>query len=278
MSAKYSDSDKEAFTRISEALINWRDATIDLAAVVSEAKEREIWKLKYDSWNDFCQIECGITKQWANKLVLATKTMKEIADYSPPKVLQIRETTGNDFPPDEKKHLSVEAAAELAKIKPEIRREVLKQTAASGPVTAKRITSTAAAQPSPIQDVVELDRTGLPVPYDLLPLWRRASEVQKHLTQLSDLRGTLRAAQEARDLLWGGLSYSGALADAGKLYTSIECAKPYAVCPKCQGKVRERCVICKGRGLVSQYLWDSAISREDKAMRAKVVEKLKETK
>lgn len=123
-------------------------------------------------------------------------------------------------------------------------------------------------------EVPVLDRTGLPVPHDLVALWNRGVEVQKFLTQISEMRGTLRAAQEARDELWGGLSYSGALAELGKAYTALECAKPYAVCVKCQGKLRKSCVYCKGRGLISQYAWDTSVTREEKAMRAKVVEKL----
>lgn len=128
------------------------------------------------------------------------------------------------------------------------------------------------------EEKVVLDKTGLPIPRQCMELWNRTSEVQKFLTWISEMRSTLKHAQEQKDLLWGGLSYSGAIPELNKAYCSIECAKPYAVCPKCQGKLAKSCVCCNGRGLISQYKWDTSITREEKAMRAKVVEKLKEVK
>jgi hypothetical protein len=145
-------------------------------------------------------------------------------------------------------------------------------------VDAGKITLNAAAKvisESKKEEAVELDRTGLPIPRECLALWRRTSEVQEFLTQISRMRTTLAKAQEAKDALWGGLSYSGAIPELNKVYCSIECAKPYAVCPKCQGKLAKSCTYCNGRGMISQYKWDTSITREEKAMRAKVVEKLK---
>lgn len=252
----YKDSEKDAYARISEAIINWRDATIDLSAIIAEAKERQIWKLKYDSWNDFCQFECGITKRWANKLIETSNSMREIAEFSERKSLQNRETGGNSVP-------TIISNANVNSV----------VNSPSKPLTEKTI-SEAAETVEVLKPKEQLDRTGLPIPHQCLAVWNRASEVQEFLTQLSKMRGTLKKAQEENDLLWGGLNYSGALADLGRTYTSIECAKPYAVCPNCQGKLAKNCVCCKGRGMVSQYLWDSTITREEKAMRAKIVEKL----
>jgi hypothetical protein len=103
----------------------------------------------------------------------------------------------------------------------------------------------------------------------LIPLWRRGEEVQELLSALSKIRGMVRHAQDQDDPLYRELSHSAAQSYADQLYTSLKQAKPFAVCPTCQGQVPDKCIFCKGRGFVSEYLWNTCVTREDKEFRAR---------
>lgn len=114
-----------------------------------------------------------------------------------------------------------------------------------------------------------LDATGWPIPTQLIPLWQRADEVQEMLTVLSRVKGALRTAQENNDKLFAEVNYSSALSQLDQAWTDIKTAKPFAVCPTCQGQLPDKCTLCKGRGLISEHRWNTCVTREDKEFRAK---------
>jgi len=114
-----------------------------------------------------------------------------------------------------------------------------------------------------------LDGTGWPIPTQLIPLWQRSDEVQEMLTALSRVKGALRAAQDGRDKLFAEVNFSSALSQLDQAWTDIKTAKPYAVCPTCQGQLPDKCTLCKGRGLISEYRWNTCVTREDKEFRAR---------
>jgi hypothetical protein len=123
------------------------------------------------------------------------------------------------------------------------------------------------ALPPPPAAVV--DGTGWPVPTHLIPLWQRAGEVQELLTILSRVKGALRTAQEKQDKLFAEVSFSSALSQLNQAWTDIQTAKPFAVCPTCQGQLPDNCTLCRGRGLISEHRWKTCVTSEDKAFRAK---------
>ena len=114
-----------------------------------------------------------------------------------------------------------------------------------------------------------LDGTGWPIPTQLIPLWQRVDEVQEMLTSLSRVKGALRAAQENKDKLFAEVNFSSALSQLDQAWTDIKTAKPFAVCPTCQGQLPDKCTLCKGRGLISEHRWNTCVTREDKEFRAK---------
>ena len=125
----------------------------------------------------------------------------------------------------------------------------------------------AATPPPPPSQV--LDATGWPIPTQLIPLWQRANEVQEMLTVLSRVKGALRSAQDNRDLLFAEVNFSSALSQLDQAWYDIKTAKPFAVCPTCQGQLPEKCTLCKGRGLISEHRWNTCVTREDKEFREK---------
>ena len=114
-----------------------------------------------------------------------------------------------------------------------------------------------------------LDGTGWPIPTHLIPLWQRTDEVQEMLTTLSRVKGALRAAQENKDKLFTEVNFSSALSQLDQAWTDIKTAKPFAVCPTCQGQLPDNCTLCRGRGLISEHRWNACVTREDKEFRTK---------
>jgi hypothetical protein len=125
----------------------------------------------------------------------------------------------------------------------------------------------AATLPPPPSQV--LDGTGWPIPTQLIPLWQRTGEVQEMLTVLSRVKGALRAAQDNRDKLFAEVNFSSALSQLDQAWTDIKTAKPFAVCPTCQGQLPDKCTLCRGRGLISEHRWNTCVTREDKEFRFK---------
>ena len=142
---------------------------------------------------------------------------------------------------------------------------------ASGEQTSQRDVPTApvVAAPLPPPPAQILDGTGWPIPTHLIPLWQRMDEVQEMLTTLSRVKGALRAAQENKDKLFTEVNFSSALSQLDQAWTDIKTAKPFAVCPTCQGQLPDQCTLCRGRGLISEHRWNACVTREDKEFRTK---------
>ena len=186
---------------------------------------------------------------------------------------------------------TLRAGRELARVEPEQRAGVVQAIVAEGqPVTSAAIKrrlppppmrrrapggtdGTSGAVPPPPRQV--LDATGWPIPTQLIPLWQRADEVQELLTVLSRTKGALRSAQENRDMLFAEVNFSSALSQLDQAWTDIKTAKPFAVCPTCQGQIPEKCTLCRGRGLISEYRWNTCVTREHKEFRFKAKGKAK---
>ncbi len=134
----------------------------------------------------------------------------------------------------------------------------------SGSTAGKMPAATLPPPPAPV-----VDGTGWPIPTHLIPLWQRMDEAQEMLTTLSRVKGALRTAQEAKDKLFTEVNFSSALSHLDQAWTAIKTAKPFAVCPTCQGQLPDQCTLCRGRGLISEHRWNACVTREDKAFREK---------
>ena len=103
-------------------------------------------------------------------------------------------------------------------------------------------------------------------------------EVEEMLTILGRVKGVLRAAQENRDKLFAEVNFSSALSQLDQAWYDIKTAKPFAVCPTCQGQLPDKCTLCKGRGLISEHRWNTCVTREDKEFRVRAKQKAESRK
>lgn len=281
------ESTETAFKRISTGLKNWRENTTQAARLMEEAHRLKIWESKYDSFADFCELECGITRQWAYDLMLTAKTVREIQgvvldDSGFPDLQSLTSQKVAQINPKHVRALNGLSPAQKAKVladtlrvtggrmpTPEAvkkRADIDRQTTVR-PVNPDAYTSrptTAQAKPQ-----IELDKTGWPIPEKLLPIWNRMQEVQDLITHLSRVKGALVAAQEDKDVMFVEVNFSSAIADLTNAFTTISRAKPYAVCTSCQGRVPDKCTFCHGKGFISEFRWKTSVPQELKTIREK---------
>lgn len=123
----------------------------------------------------------------------------------------------------------------------------------------------AAAPTRPEKPIETLDATGIPVPEEIVPFWDSTfSEAQRLLTLASEMRVRIKRAQETNEPAFRECDHTDILAHLDQVYADLKRAKPYAVCPSCNGITTKNCKTCKGRGFVSEHFWNTCIPEETK--------------
>ena len=115
-----------------------------------------------------------------------------------------------------------------------------------------------------------LDKVGRVVPPAVLPLWDRRQEALDMLSAVSRVKCALEHARDDSDPFYAEVNYNNVLGLLDNAYGLLKVAVPYAVCPGCQGKLKDKCMLCKGRGYISEFRWDTAVP---KTLKAKIVSK-----
>jgi hypothetical protein len=250
---------------------------VEVGLALAEIRDLRLYKREYSGFEEYCREKWGWEKRYTQYVIAGAEAVQSLPDET--RTLVHHET----------------AARELAKVEPAQRAGVVRAIVNSGKaVTAKEIkrhlppppmvrsgtngtdgtpgdaTPNPTLPPPPSQVV---DGTGWPIPTQLIPLWKRADDVQKLLTTLSRVKGVLRKAQENRDKLFAEVSFSSALSQLDQAWTDIKTAKPFAVCPTCQGQLPDQCTLCRGRGLISEHRWNTCVTREDKEFRQRAKQK-----
>lgn len=128
----------------------------------------------------------------------------------------------------------------------------------------------ASARPSPSKNGNEppviRDETGYPVPPPAMACWNRKAEVEETLRLISKARCAVRDIPH-EDPMHVETHAQDVLASLSDAYRTFAQSVPHAVCPTCQGRRPENCMVCKGRGMISKFLWDTAIPKELKDIR-----------
>lgn len=239
--------DDERLAELEKLIAKGQKTFVEVGLALAEIRDLRLYKREYGSFSEYCQVKWGWEKRYTQYVIAGAEAVKSLPEGT--RTLVHHET----------------AARELAKAAPEQRAGVVQAIVDQGkPVTAKEIKRHLPPPPSQV-----VDGTGWPIPTQLIPLWQRANEVQEMLTTLSRVKGALRAAQESRDVLFSEVNFSSALSQLDQAWTDIKTAKPFAVCPTCQGQLPEKCTLCKGRGLISEHRWNTCVTREDKEFRAR---------
>ena len=268
--------ESQRFAELEKLIAKGQKTFVEVGLALAEIRDLRLYKREYSSFEEYCRKKWGWTRQHAYRLIEAAPVAK------------CHQLVTNES-----------VARELARVEPTRRAGVVQAIVAEGqPVTAEAIRrhlppppmvrpasgssseehrtgksgepadkNVCATPPPPSQ---MLDATGWPIPTQLIPLWQRSGEVQEMLTTLSRVKGALRTAQETKDKLFSEVLFSSALSQLDQAWTDIKTAKPFAVCPTCQGQLPDQCRLCHGRGLISEHRWNTCVTREDKEFRCKV--------
>src|SRR5262249_16003244 len=110
------------------------------------------------------------------------------------------------------------------------------------------------------------------IPAGVLDQFQRAPAVERILQKLADARGFIRGLQGTSDPLFNECDLNGMLVELDGVYGDLKRAIPYAVCPYCQGKIFETCLNCKKGGVVSRFIWDTAVPSDLKEVRRRAIE------
>jgi hypothetical protein len=260
--------DDQRLAELEKTIARGKKTFVEVGLALAEIRDLRLYRREYAGFDEYCRMKWGWAKAYANYVIRGADVVKSL----PEKLATIVATETQ--------------ARELAKIPAEDRAEVLQALVDSGePVTAAAIKRQLPPVPAqsdngrpsgpslPPPPALVVDATGWPIPTQLIPLWLRSWEVQEMLTTLSRVKGALRTAQESKDPLFTEVLFSSALSQLDQAWTDIKTAKPFAVCPTCQGQVPEQCRMCHGRGLISEFRWNTCVTREDKEFRTKAMQK-----
>jgi hypothetical protein len=262
--------DDHRLAELEKTIARGKKTFVEVGLALAEIRDLRLYRREYAGFAEYCRERWGWSKPYCNQLITAAAVVESL-------------------PAEQKAAIATESQARvLAKVAPEQRAGVVQAVVDQGkPVTAARIkrnlppppmvrngtngTDGPQVPPPPPSEV--LDATGWPIPTHLIPLWNRAGEVQEMLTVLSRIKGALRSAQDNKDMLFAEVCFSSALSQLDQAWTDIKTAKPFGVCPACQGQVSDKCTLCRGRGLISEHRWNMCVSREDKEFRFKAKQK-----
>lgn len=113
------------------------------------------------------------------------------------------------------------------------------------------------------------DKLGRAIPSDLVSEWQRAEAVGKRLRGLArEIKGTVEQGfvgakqDKLKDLIYAEVGNS-IITEAGALAYTLDAIIPYALCPTCQGRTSKNCTLCRKRGWISKFLWNSPAVNDD---------------
>ena len=214
---------------------------IEVGLALTEIRDGKLYRAEHGSFEKYMDRVWGWSKQHGYRLIEAAQTAK-----AHPQVAQ-----------------SQTAANALSRVPPPRRKEVL--ASIPGKVTAPAVRK-ASVLPSARAATRFLDGTGLEIPPEVQTLWNRVQEAQQLLTQISVVRSALKTAEDDKDLLFCEVDFTDDVAKLNQVYVDLQRARPFAICPSCNGTSTKGCAVCHGRGFVSEFYWKNNVPEETKTL------------
>jgi len=213
-------------------------------------RDGKLYRAKYLTFEKYCEGKWGWKRAHAYRLIEAAEIVDSV----------------KMFPIGDKIETESQARA-LAGVPAEQREEVLERASRKGRLTALKIKEEAEKGP-----IIDLDQTGYPVPERAMRFWNRVDEMKAVLALISQARVAVRN-QNQEDRIFAEVHLQGVAAILNDAYRQFAQAVPYAVCTSCQGQVADSCRLCKGRGVISKFRYDTCVPSDLKAVRDKATKK-----
>lgn len=210
------------------------------------------------SFEDYCQSRWGWSRQRSSQLIQAAEI-----------VTSLPKTLAKEIPNEW-------TARALSKVPPSGQKSAIKEIKKNGnPISALNIERNLSTKVDTTATSVDRrDKTGFVIPPKIYDLWDRAeSESKVGLDLLSRARSAIRNAQKEDDSIFREMNFSAMISYLDNAYSEMKRVVPHAVCTNCQGQTPTRCTLCKGRGFISQFAFDTFVPSDLKAIRERGIKK-----
>lgn len=117
------------------------------------------------------------------------------------------------------------------------------------------------------EDEIVLDKIGIALPKALAPVWLRKNEILDLMRQVAAIESTMSKAQASHDPLYIGFDFQAVIIRLKQVHQELKAGQLYALCVTCNGRNSKACKLCKGRGILSKFAWDTYLPEEAKEMR-----------
>lgn len=116
------------------------------------------------------------------------------------------------------------------------------------------------------------DKTGYPIPDEILSDWRTAESFNETVSQLHRIKLRVEKAVEESELSFREITNS-TVVEIENAWRELQRVMPYVVCPTCQGRTRATCTLCKQRGWISKFGYEHWVRPELRELREKAIKK-----
>lgn len=254
MSAEITAIAERRYEKLKAQIRQWVNDRFAIGEALREIRDGELYKHEYPTFEAFCLTEYDFKVRRAYQLIEAAevkaslKNVQHVAHLENPR-----------------------QAAALAAVPEEDRETVLETAAETGKVTAKSITEAAAkvapaAPPKPTK-AIHLDKTGYPIPDGILDDWERAEGFGATLRRISEIKCLVDDGLKDDDYVLFAEITNSTIATLKNAYSELAQVIPYAVCPTCQGHNRDSCTLCRRRGFLSRFKFETCVPEDLRKIR-----------
>lgn len=259
MNDKLSPKERTRFEACKQQIEEGLQSCFDTGMALLEIKTSRLYREEFNTWEEFCRNAYQIGERRAHYLISAFETQEIIK-----KANERAKLTGTMVP----LLTNERQARELSKVPENDRVKVLQSASQNGPITAKSIAA-AASRPE-----IRMDAIGRVIPDEILSEWDRATELGSRLRSLaSEIKNAVKRGLDEKDVIFAEI-LNPTISEASQLGYSLSQIIPHSVCPMCQGKIRKTCQLCRKRGWISKFMWNSpSVSEATKKLIERTVAK-----
>jgi hypothetical protein len=117
-----------------------------------------------------------------------------------------------------------------------------------------------------LKNEIRVDKLDRPLPKGIIDDWERAIKVgNENLRKISEVKCALEEAKEQGDVIFAEVS-DALYCHVQNSYSFLRCVIPHAVCPTCHGTHRKDCLLCRERGFISKFSWETNVPSEIKEL------------
>lgn len=261
--APLTTSESQLFKKHESVIKAGKNTFVLVGMALTEIRDGRLYRQEFFTFEEYCDKRWGWTHGRADQLIRAAAVVQALP-------LRLDTMVSNEG-----------QARELAKVPESKRVEVIKAAAKNGTVTARSIKESA----KPIIDAVVVspkpkgfnsdvkDKTGRLIPNKILELWNHAeAEAKESMASVAKALSAFRRGQENKDRVYCEIEFQENIGMLSSVKGDLARVAPWAVCTACQGAVPEKCTLCRGRGFISKFLFDTCVDDKTKAIRAKTSE------